>query len=91
MIYNESKAPHFNFHLQPFAQQQMKPCPFCGHKPELANTHTPHYWMECTGCGCQISDPRSARGTGERSHRASALRAIEVWNRRMYNSSTVNG
>ena len=85
MIYNESEYPDFfNFRLQPSAWRAMKPCPFCGHRDvELANTHTPYYWMECRSCGCEIPDPRSARGTGERSHRASAMRAIAAWQSRI--------
>ena len=79
MIYNESDSPSFNFRLQPQTQRSLKKCPFCGHVPELNNTHTPSYWMECNGCGCEISDPRHATGEGERSHRASALRAIKAW------------
>jgi hypothetical protein len=86
MIFNDSCFPgsssaHFNFRLRPDAQKKMKPCPFCAHKDaRLENTHTPSYWVECGSCGANIHDPRSARGTGERSHRASAMRAIKAWN-----------
>lgn len=89
MIYNESEKPRFNFRLQPGTQQQMRPCPFCGHRSaELHNTHTPSYWIECGSCGCQLHDPRSARGDGERSHRASALRVITAWNSRWAGSAS---
>lgn len=83
MLYNDSDHDIIiNLRLQPDTQRGMRPCPFCGHKPELQNTHTPSYWLACTGCRCELHDPRSARGDGMRSHRASALRVIEAWNHR---------
>jgi hypothetical protein len=84
MIYDESEFKgHYNFRLRPATAHDLKGCPFCGkHQVELQNTHTPHYWMECQYCGCEIPDPKSSNGKGVRAHRASALRAIEAWQHR---------
>jgi hypothetical protein len=33
------------------AREALKPCPFCGGTDiEIANTHTPKFWVECNGC-----------------------------------------
>lgn len=56
-------------HLYLNARDTLRPCPFCGRHwnpdadpdddddpdrgPELANTHTPSYWIECP-CGAQV-------------------------------------
>ena len=65
----------------------VRSCPFCGHSAELQNTHTPCYWVECSNCGAQITaDIHSYRNEKEhyskKLHKESALRAIELWNRR---------
>lgn len=62
--------------------EQLKPCPFCGGKPEYKEFHDDnggvecyyrewsHYIIECE-CGCQICSPIS-KG-----------KVIEAWNRRI--------
>lgn len=86
LIVNESADEIGNIHfvLTSEGRRKMKPCPFCAHKSAvLANTWTPHYWVECDSCGAEISDPRSARSDSLAAHRASAMRAIAAWQGRV--------
>ena len=61
-------------------------CPFCGCSDiELTHTWTAHYWMECTGCGAEVSDPKSGGNhRNPKAHIASAKRALKAWNRRWF-------
>jgi hypothetical protein len=35
---------------------ELLPCPFCGgHNLEIANTHTPSFWVQCNDCEAQVS------------------------------------
>ncbi|NTG00048.1 hypothetical protein G6L30_07930 [Agrobacterium rhizogenes] len=35
--------------------KEILPCPFCGSENvDLANTHTPAFWVECEDCGAQV-------------------------------------
>ncbi len=86
MLYNDNE-PHcpsvISLRAQPDTLRSLKPCPFCGDKTaELANTHSPSYWIECGTCGAEISDPKGKGVGGMRAHRASAFRAMAAWNTR---------
>ena len=63
-------------------------CPFCGDEAFLMNTHTPSYWIECGGCGAEVSDvigtySNEKEHQSNKLHRESAIRAIANWNRRI--------
>jgi Lar family restriction alleviation protein len=63
---------------------KLKPCPFCGcHDPELSNTHTPSYWIQCPNCGAEVHGD-APRGLPNRvTHRKGVESAIEKWNARV--------
>ena len=64
-------------------EKELKPCPFCGSKPEYIEHHEDngmpevyykeysYYYVRCLNCGCQILSSLN----GEK--------AIEIWNRRI--------
>lgn len=59
-------------------------CPFCGSIDiSLCNTHSAAYWMECQGCGAEISGTSYANSDTEESHLASAKSALANWNHRV--------
>lgn len=69
---------------------EVLPCPFCGSDDiELANTHTPSYWVECLECSAEVHgqyfeeafnfDPDGGHLLSHEKAKASALKA---WNRR---------
>jgi len=65
----------------------LKSCPFCGQSAKLNNTHTPCYWVACSVCGAELTaDIHSYKNEREHNskklHQKSALRAIELWNKR---------
>ncbi len=63
---------------------RLKPCPFCGCRdPELANTHTASYWMQCPECGAEVHGETFPGPTPGARHRASADSAIAKWNARV--------
>lgn len=72
--------------LAPYIEKielQLETCPFCGADGEIDNTHTPHYWVQCTGCGAQVGDQCSERNYYSlRSHQNSIRNAADSWNRR---------
>ena len=81
---NEATQPRrYNFVLDD--SDTLLPCPHCGSTDlELANTHTPSYWIECV-CSARVSGeygPELTMGAVEAQHRASAESAIQNWNRR---------
>jgi Lar family restriction alleviation protein len=62
------------------------PCPFCGGKPELQNTHTAAYWLECE-CGAEVhgrafGQSLSSVELTHRHHRNAKKSALAAWNRR---------
>lgn len=73
---------------------EVVPCPFCGCKSiELAHTHTPSYWINCTDCGAEVKGdwgedlvigctPDDEEAQAE-AHLASAADALERWNNRV--------
>lgn len=59
-------------------------CPFCGSAAEIENTHTPSYWVECTECGCQMSDQLSHDLYDDiPTHMVSITNACKAWNTRI--------
>lgn len=66
----------------------VKPCPFCGSRDvELCNTHTATYWLECQGCGAEVSGKAYGTNTPSekqtpRQHRLAVVSALVAWNRR---------
>jgi hypothetical protein len=69
------------------------PCPFCGGEVlEVANTHTPHYWVSCLRCSAQI-DSSSLGGDAKtrRNHVRAFLSAIQKWNKRAASPEPENG
>jgi len=62
------------------------PCPFCGcEKPELENTWTACYWLECPECLVPVEGESFSAGGGDHKlscHRQAKASAIEAWNRR---------
>ena len=64
-----------------FPKYELKHCPFCGSNlPQLINTHTPSYWIECE-CGCELHSCGDYNNT-KQGHKKSALEVIEKWNER---------
>lgn len=64
--------------------KKLLPCPFCGGKAELENTWTAHYWVECKGCGAQMSDMALNRNADDLAdHKASMNDASHAWNKRI--------
>ncbi len=74
---------------------RLAPCPFCGGRDlEIANTHTPHYWVRCEGCGAEkhdnsdppdgsaVRDARKSREATKAAHEAAVERAVAGWNTR---------
>lgn len=55
------------------------PCPFCGcEEPELTNSHTPSFWIECPQCGARSGGGDPVR----RSYPAAMKAAVDSWNQR---------
>ena len=75
-----------NLTLRP--NDTVKPCPFCGSRDvELCNTHAATYWLECQGCGAEVSGKSHGTNTPSekqtrRQHRAAVVSALAAWNRR---------
>lgn len=84
-------SPRYNFVLD--GSENLLPCPFCGSTNlELANTHTPSYWIECLDCDCKLSggcgpDLAGDAATLKAQHKASAEDAITKWNTRVKSSN----
>ena len=57
---------------------ELKPCPFCGHEPELCHDHTGagYSYIRCTYCG--LKSPNFIKAFD----RASDTDAVNYWNRR---------
>jgi Lar family restriction alleviation protein len=54
----------------------LKPCPFCGNKPELRRTETSKRWyVECAHMNCAVS-PKATTDQDTKEY------AIEAWNKR---------
>ena len=73
------------------AGHRLEPCPFCGStRVELANTHTPSYWIECRKCSAQAHGNMPSGAGGQIATDRDALRfhlrairsAVRAWNRR---------
>jgi len=63
--------------------EKLLPCPFCGSaNPEVKNTHTACYWVECTQCGAQVSGDSYPDPEKPISHSRAAMSAIDKWNKR---------
>ena len=64
-------------------ERDLLPCPFCGTPhPEIQNTHTASYWVECVGCECTLADPQSPPSQSKYQHKQSIKRAAIAWNTR---------
>lgn len=64
-------------------QQLLKACPFCGGHAEIKNTWTIAYWVECTQCDAQVSDPKGEGREGSYGeHTQSIERAVKAWQHR---------
>lgn len=75
---NASLATYIERH-----ELQLETCPFCGADGELDNTHTPHYFVQCTGCGAEVGDQVNGRNYYSiRAHQNSIRAACDAWNRR---------
>ncbi|VVE28629.1 hypothetical protein PPN31114_03534 [Pandoraea pneumonica] len=73
------------------AGHALLPCPMCGGNDlELANTHTPSYWIECCDCETQAHGDLPEGGGGTirtrraclRLHKAAIESAVAKWNAR---------
>ncbi|MFP3041865.1 Lar family restriction alleviation protein [Treponema primitia] len=57
--------------------EKLKPCPFCGNKPEWGSERTSlntYWWLFCNKTECLIQPATQSYGARET--------AIEAWNRR---------
>ncbi|VVG70921.1 hypothetical protein PAP18089_01893 [Pandoraea apista] len=73
------------------AGNELLPCPICGSTDlELANTHTPSYWVACHNCGAEVPGDLpdgggsviSSQQDCERLHRTAINSAVARWNTR---------
>jgi len=77
-----------HYHVALTASDAVEACPFCGGRPELRNTWTASYWVECA-CGAEIHSDnlpmscteKEAGGT-RAEHLRSARNAVAKWNTR---------
>ncbi len=59
---------------------ELKPCPFCGEKPDFYNKHILPVCMSCEWCGCE----------GPSVYEFNEEKAIEEWNKRYEPNSPNN-
>jgi len=61
------------------------PCPFCGSEDiQLQHTWTAAYWVECGGCGAEVSGESYPDDQNENGHILAAKSAIEAWQKRTH-------
>lgn len=63
-------------------------CPFCGGEPELRNTHTACYWVECRDCEAQATGRAHGKDCNSddltlEQHKLAKTSAIYWWNKRV--------
>ena len=73
--------------LELVSKDKVLVCPFCGGPPELQNTHTACYWIECQNCEAQVSGEAygtnvSSQNLSLRQHQLAKNSAIKSWNKR---------